>query len=851
MSTSPVYYHHSINDLDDDLLGEFEASALRLSMRGPTFWTDPKLKRLSGPYGSSYRLRIGRYRTAFSLSGTADSAPTVWIHAVGARKEIYDRPMLRHRANEWLRHERIGKLDALGYVRWTPLDPGASAVEDEEEVLPMLSEQQVDFCNGLLPFSDDASTGDVVFLGHGPPGSGKTVVAADAAADAHEHLDYDVLVLVPSRRLLRDYGDLLRHRGLTALAWSECQTSTLWDGVVVETVESFFGSLEERRPTDLEHLHAWLTTVAESPQLRKWASKHPCVMERRFALLFTSAWEDPGLRVAGKKDAAVLADGDYRTAMRALGRHAAFVEAARRKEGIVLRWECARAAAGLLTSLRPDRRVLVVVDEVQDLVPAEWRALVEGVLQRRHAGWNTRLALLGDENQRLAPTSFSWNTVKQYLQSFPDSPPPVETELQGSFRMKRQVGAVANELASLARQRASRDGQKARHVSVAPVEKLEEGGKVVVVVSREDAWDAVSGAAARVEERVRRGSIAVVGGDDNISKALDSMRVEEAKGCEWDRVVVVDPLRHRGLDYDSLIRTYTAVTRAREHVLCVLGEASWARLQKAGVWSHLDPVDATQLAAELRRCAVTEDETVQVDRLATRIDNLLEAAEADGAARFPREVLELVANIVRLGGARRIFERFERGLEGPNTSNWNEDVRVIAVDDNADAALRIAAWLLLGDLGAAARVAETPGAGSTFGNAAKSLLDVGSGYQRLSWRARPAGVAEGTLTELIPSVVDRRVLNAVQDLPQPWEIDHGGGLTRRAFESSAEHAVRTSARALEANGEEQMRRTNQRVGRVATEVSRSVRERFGAIRVSVEGLLAKVENLEAAWGDSA
>src|SRR5205823_1180699 len=87
----------------------------------------------------------------------------------------------------------------------------------------------------------------------------------------------------------------------------------------------------------------------------------------------------------------------------------------RTRLGLKLRSEIAGTATTRLQGTEFCRgTLLVIVDETQDLVHGEWKALIDWCAARCRGGAATRLTLIGDENQRISPTSFSWAEVKRH-----------------------------------------------------------------------------------------------------------------------------------------------------------------------------------------------------------------------------------------------------------------------------------------------------------------------------------------------------------------------------------------------------------------------------------------------------
>lgn len=723
-----LHVHPDVLDSHREVIGDYRWR-LAESLSGRSPWV--KTLR-GGPWGKTLRLRIGAQRALFSWNKEGDQLH-VWIHEIDWRRQVYDRDTGLARAATWLLAKDEGRLASLGYteVRTPPLPPtGGHAVArnvarnvvsptgpdsdvEKGQLLPALSRQQDAFVRKVLGLGGETrQSRPFVFRAKGPPGSGKTVVATECARDALGNTPdgeggFDVVILVPSGKLLRHYrAELLE----TALPQVGGLNSAICEGppkLWISRFSEFFGSFSGEESGRSAQTDWWTKVALRLPALQRWAKANPQVHHPRFLELLDACFLDPSTTRpgSGSHDALLLHDKPYYNALFAAtaGEQQAIVQS-KRAAGIRFRWEVAREAEAGIRTARAGRPLIFVVDEAQDLVPAQWQSLILAAQAReRNKVGTTIIALLGDENQRVSPTGFAWAAVDRFLRGLDaglaKGADSSETELSGSFRVRREVARVANTLVD-----GTLGDDHARRAEVADPSILPSEGQVTVVVAPDPAAAITAAVAANRDVLGEDGRVVCISKHLPPTEGLDVLDVREAKGLEFPSVIA-EGLFPVGLDWDTRSRAYVAVTRAMKRIALVLTPREWELVRKA--WAD-DVVVSTVanlpgiLHAHVDR---SESDDRSVEQI-IRIDNLVEEADIHDAA-FPLAALERASTLVESGAGELLVAHLSDVLA--RRPAWHAELRRIGSDPTCPIPQRIAAWLLGGDVGAATLVATEPG----------------------------------------------------------------------------------------------------------------------------------------------
>lgn len=611
-----------------------------------------KLRRLSSTPGYDFRLRISGHRAVASVANDASGRLSAYVHEVGPRREVYERESFGSRLKAfWGSGAGRSKHPSQGLVaadyRYLDLTRATSEKVPRASLHFLLQLQQQEFFDQVLPLLayERANEAELV-IGHGPPGSGKTLVACDLALEAF--LDgHEVDVLVPSVGLENEYERLLK-------SWDALGGNGQGerDGVRVWRYPSFFAHIAGvRLPFDREsRVRAWWHEVLGEPTFR--ASIGPKVraaggisdsdLMERMPVLIDALLEDDEFWKAG-------ADATTRTK----DRLAAVFEGFRAildscREPLLERLDSAQHAEGNAIVTRAGvatlpmakrlwqsveqggmvRPRLLIVDEAQDLAPAEWRRLLDLWFANDTSSDATRgrLVLLGDLDQRVSLVPFHWDDVKAYAIGQKSVATNRIEERQvdaASYRMRRDIATFASAVFD----KRVVDQAKVRRHGRIDYEKLLQGGSVNVALVDRRKVDVSTVLAAGAEQRVSGEYFFVIhGSNENVTRVpprndLFLYSVRSAKGLEADRVIVVHPFDLRAshkpkpITPDEATEYYTAVSRAREHVLLVIDEACGGLLAPAeDTWGVAnihrigDETSKLRSLVEACRIALTDDE---------------------------------------------------------------------------------------------------------------------------------------------------------------------------------------------------------------------------------------------------
>ncbi|MEM7579419.1 MAG: hypothetical protein ACFB02_16240 [Mastigocoleus sp.] len=266
---------------------------------------------------------------------------------------------------------------------------------------------------------------------------------------------------------------------------------------------------------------------------------------------------------------------------------------------------------------------IVIVDEAQDLMLCELQALIAVCKSWIEQGHQTYLWLLGDLNQRINPTNFTWNQLK-IRNVF---------ELKRNYRNSQQILAFANQFCELAQKINSSVGAKKLPPPALPEDAFEVGYPVRLLkcASRIEALNFLKELADKSKQEKNQrhllydlaNAVKVISNhsiDTHYIGDIDSLLIlnaEQAKGREFETCVAF--CLFDGVGMPSLEETfawYTLLTRPRSRLLIVATDAEIERLTSLGkdYFSNCQSVDndtaiewIAEVASDMNLSQITDD----------------------------------------------------------------------------------------------------------------------------------------------------------------------------------------------------------------------------------------------------
>lgn len=223
----------------------------------------------------------------------------------------------------------------------------------------------------------------------------------------------------------------------------------------------------------------------------------------------------------------------------------------------------------------------IFVDEAQDIDPLRWR-IIDNFLKP-----GATLSIFGDMNQRRSNYSYdSWAKLAIDLQLTDESGLPPVRELKTIYRSTRQILIFASRLLPKSERRilALREGLPPRIVKVKSADLIRETAKQIneLVAQFPSAINAVITLnEIKTRDELRRSGWTYDGRDNILMRddfRIRVLRPEEARGLEFDGVVVVEPSEYpENVGRQGVL--YTSLTRANQELVVVHSEPLPVQLQ--------------------------------------------------------------------------------------------------------------------------------------------------------------------------------------------------------------------------------------------------------------------------------
>lgn len=348
--------------------------------------------------------------------------------------------------------------------------------------------------------------------------------------------------------------------------------------------------------------------------------------------------------------------------------------------------------------------------------------------------------------------------------------------LTASFRTPRTVGRLASPLVNSADFRAIGE-TKSRQSPTANTEDLEKKGRfyLLQVPQGTDVADVLVEATSGIGEGTDQKHQIVVLAENpshitaiKASPVLDAMDIVEAKGSEWDSVVVLG-IYPMGLgDYDERSRTYTRMTRTRTNLMVIAAAGPehkddavfrrWLTLRA----SDLETETSTEILTDvngLRRVLQQHFfQAVTAEDLVSRLQQVLDFA-VENADEFPSRALDLIQRLAAGGGLRQLPVLLDDYLLAQ--PQWEPELR--ALGNAGTPAERVSVHIALGDFGRARAAARLTPELLELATELDTQIQHGGTLLQALVELAESGPEDASLTALVGSALAVRVVNALEE----------------------------------------------------------------------------------------
>ena len=592
---------------------------------------DGDVKKLQG-HDNLWRTRDGDLRVIWQR----DSRNIVVIKA-GLRGDVYDGVFGDRDRTDPLEIEEIDAIEELNKPQKTALvdhpayeipleDPNWNQEGDRwykfiygnyYRYSPVLTRHQKQPFDELRQFGIRSTRNWLVQSG---PGTGKTVCAALLACELHRDRGWNTMLIVPPavREDLENYSEIKKIK--------EQNSEGFWLGTFPDWVREVNPALGARLATSEEELTALRELVNFEPSARNLGN-----ISSRDVLLYQAFVLD---RENNNNNRNPIFHQENRERIEILENIRP--ELWTRRLGDRL---CNFGVATQLISAPPsppyqNRPTILIVDEAQDFLLAQLKALIAVRKAWENQRYSTYLWLLGDLNQRIQPVDFDWGQLQLGRR----------IELKYNYRNSRHILKFANQFLKFANQENARyDGRHFPEPSD-PEYAVEEGEQVRLLEcsSSELALEFLDSFDSRVnssgEGRGERyflqqsaNQVKVLWTNPNENQyefsSIEILNAEKAKGREFDACVAFRIFENNGTSrLEESFQWYTLLTRPRSRLLVV---ATTEEIERIGrnYFECCQTIDAEQAASWIAEFASGVDVSLLKDNPQSTQEKLLKGCD--------------------------------------------------------------------------------------------------------------------------------------------------------------------------------------------------------------------------------
>lgn len=594
-----------------------------------------KVKSLQG-HEKLRRTRKGQLRVIWEL----DSGNIVVIKAC-LRGDVYDRVFDSRDRTDPLEIEEIEAIEELNKPQGTALvDHPAYEIPLEEpkwnqeedpwykfiyanyyRYSPVLTRYQKQVLADLHQHGRESARNWLVQSG---PGTGKTVCVALLACELHRDKGWNTMLIVPPalREDLENYSEIKKIK--------EQNPEGFWLGTFPDWVREVDPELGAHLATSEEEL----TALREVVRFQRFAPSLENISSRDVLLYQAFVLDRENNNNNGNP---IFQENRERIEILERIRP----ELWRRRLGDRL---CNLDVATQLKSAPPEfppryqnRPTILIVDEAQDFLLAQLKALIAVREAWENQGHSTYLWLLGDLNQRIQPVDFYWGQLQLGR--------PIE--LKYNYRNSRHILKFANQFLDFANQ--GRHGRRFPEPSD-PKDAVEEGEQVRLLEypsselalkflgllnSRVNSSGEGRGERYFLQQSANQVKVLWTNPNENQDEfsSIEILNAEKAKGREFDACVAFRIFENNGTSrLEESFQWYTLLTRPRSRLLVV---ATTEEIERIGrnyfeCCQTIDAIDAEQTASWIAEFASGVDVSLLKDNPQKTQEKLLKGGCDNG-----------------------------------------------------------------------------------------------------------------------------------------------------------------------------------------------------------------------------
>lgn len=521
------------------------------------------------------RTRLGRWRVIWHRDGE----DTILVIKAGLRGDVYDDAFDRDRAHPQIIEELLNpqgtELSENPSYQWNYEQDNDwyRFVYGSYRYSPILTHYQrhvLDeplrlLCSHYEPTDGDDYEDNSCIVIQSAPGTGKTVCATLFACEIHRSFGWNTMLIVPEA-LQRDISEFDQVK-------ISLQDDTFWLGTLPQWLGKINPDLDSKLASPQQELEA----LREAMKFTRQGEVSTSDM-----LLYQAFVLDENNQQQQQKNIMYQANAKrLESLIRISKKH--FYKALSCR---ISRLDAAKLIQST-SNINPTNSecTLLIVDEAQDYLLSELQAIISVCKSWAKQGHQTFLWLLGDLNQRIQPTDFTWGQL--HIRN--------TIELLRNYRNSRQILEFANQFWQVAQEITAKNKCKELPTPANPDDAFENGENVRLLVceTQEEAGKFLNKLAGECGREENRRHLL-----RDLAKAVKVLATKPLE--KHENLVILSPERAKGREFEACVafclfagenppsleesfQWYTLLTRARSRLLVVVTKEEVERLSYSGV----------------------------------------------------------------------------------------------------------------------------------------------------------------------------------------------------------------------------------------------------------------------------